>query len=499
MSSLVARNASDASSPTSLPCAMDPQSTSALVHLPLEILLRITHHISTVDLGNVRLTCRALERATFSFFSHEFFRKKQFMVSTFSLQALLDISKHPTLSPCLKHLILSTDRPEAIGMWGLNGQPMTEEESAQLELALADQMQLMTTGRLRDLLTEVFTNLKHLETVDIRDFDSPSRRRDRTQWRSYGARTLEAAARTTVRSRAWIINDPYPSQVFTATTAALAAAQARPRSIEVLERNRGGNGPFALQDAAFFIPGHIDSSMASLLGSLQSLHLSVSFHTRREPFMIQKFLALATNVTWLRLNFHCPQITHPECVISWLGQDPDCSQARPFETPSPKLPMLERLDLGDATLSYKSVLRCLAKFAPTLKSVYLRRICFQDDDNINRDEPINPWDSFLKAIPRTSNLDLKVLDISYPRTSTYQWWIDITFDKPGGRNPATQWRCTTSTLTMEKAIEQVRGAIRIKWPTSEQSVPTEESDTEESEETEEEEGNENDGSEQAAE
>ncbi|KAL1837765.1 hypothetical protein VTJ49DRAFT_3429 [Mycothermus thermophilus] len=474
---------------------MDPQSTSPLVHLPLEILLRITHHISTVDLGNVRLTCRALERATFSFFSHEFFRKKQFMITTFSLQVLLDISKHPTLSPCLKHVILSTDRPKATEPWG---RVITEEQSVQLELALADHMQLLTTGRLRDMLTDVFTNLKHLETVDIRNFNSPSRHRDRTQWRSYGARTLEAASHVRVYASPWITNDPYPSEVFTATTAALAAAQARPKSIEVLERNRGHDGPFSLQDAAFYIPPHIKSSMASLLGGLESLHLTMSFHPRKEPFMIQKFLALATNVTWLRLNFHCLHVDHPECVISWLGQDPGFSQTKSFETPPAKLPKLERLDLGDATLNYKSVLRLLTKFAPTLKSVSLRRICFQDDENMNRDEPVNPWNSFLKAIPRIPNLDLKVLDISYPRTSTYHWWIDVTFEQSGGRNPPTQWQCTTSTMTMEKAIEQALEAIRIKWPSWGRSA-TSESESEESDEMEEEEENEDDGGEEAAE
>src|SRR5688500_18577776 len=61
--------------------------------LPLEVLLRITHSLKTEELGNFRLTCRGIEGLLHNSFAREFYSCKQFMISDFSLQALIDISK----------------------------------------------------------------------------------------------------------------------------------------------------------------------------------------------------------------------------------------------------------------------------------------------------------------------------------------------------------------------------------------------------------------------
>ncbi len=75
----------------------------------------ITYYLSTPELGNVRLTCKALERSLFNFFSHEFFRKKQFMMFEDSLSALIEISKHPALAPFLVRRDLSTSGSRFVG------------------------------------------------------------------------------------------------------------------------------------------------------------------------------------------------------------------------------------------------------------------------------------------------------------------------------------------------------------------------------------------------
>lgn len=87
------------------------QAGSPFAQLPAEVLTRITRWIPTPDLSAVRQTCKVIERKTFASWSHEFFRKRQFMISTFSLQTLLDIAKHEHLGPMLKHVCISTDRP----------------------------------------------------------------------------------------------------------------------------------------------------------------------------------------------------------------------------------------------------------------------------------------------------------------------------------------------------------------------------------------------------
>lgn len=71
---------------------------NALLDLPLEVLLNITSHLDTPSYGNLRQVSSALEKRTFEAFAKEFFSTKSFMITTFSLKNLLDISKHETLS-----------------------------------------------------------------------------------------------------------------------------------------------------------------------------------------------------------------------------------------------------------------------------------------------------------------------------------------------------------------------------------------------------------------
>jgi len=81
---------------------------SVLLSLPLEILVEISSYLTTPDLGALRLTCKQVERSLWDWFSKEFFAKKQFMITQQSLQALVDISHHPSLSKILQHVIIST-------------------------------------------------------------------------------------------------------------------------------------------------------------------------------------------------------------------------------------------------------------------------------------------------------------------------------------------------------------------------------------------------------
>lgn len=80
-----------------------------LLSLPLELLVHISSFVSTSDLAALRLTCKQTEKSLYEWFSEEFFVKKQFMLTQPSLQALLDISRHVSLSKKLKHLIIATN------------------------------------------------------------------------------------------------------------------------------------------------------------------------------------------------------------------------------------------------------------------------------------------------------------------------------------------------------------------------------------------------------
>jgi hypothetical protein len=80
-----------------------------LLSLPLELLVYISSFVSTPDLAALRLTCKQAEKSLYEWFSEEFFVKKQFMLTQPSLQALLDISRHVSLSKKLRHLIIATN------------------------------------------------------------------------------------------------------------------------------------------------------------------------------------------------------------------------------------------------------------------------------------------------------------------------------------------------------------------------------------------------------
>lgn len=448
---------------------INPQLDSRLVQVPLEVLIRITYFISTKELGNARLTCKALERNLFNFFSHEFFRKKQFMVSSDSLQTLIAISKHPTLSASLKHVIISTDR-----LQNTFDVVATEEQKRNRDIARADHFSLLATGTARDMLAEAFGGLTSLETVDIRDFNSLSRNRDGygSPWRSYGAVTLSNSTLSVVASQPFVDLDEYATQLFSTVTAALAGSQSRPRSIEVLLKN----WRWGLHDRAFFIPPRLGSSMTQLLSELQSLHLSL--HPSGEFFMIQKFLSLTPKLTWLRLNFsdrrryaHDGAEDH---LLSWLGLLETEPPAKPVDMGPVQLRRLERLDLGSATVWPQALLKLVTKFAPTLRSLYLRRVTLCDSHDL--DVKVNPWKTLLPKLAKVPGVGLHELGLSILKhCKRKKSGGDRSFANPvvvGNvffNNPQTgkedrERTCSTHSLTLEKAIEEVVAQMTEEWP-----------------------------------
>lgn len=158
-----------------------------LLSIPLELLVAISSHLPTQDLSSLRLTCKQIEKSLFGWFSQEFFTKKQFMLTEKSLQALVDIAKHETLSPKLTHVIIATN------VYSDHPQTFRDESKAVSYLqGRDDQRELMGSGDDRLMLTEAFKNLPNLKVVGIRDFNSNNRRRDGeyASWSSWGATTI---------------------------------------------------------------------------------------------------------------------------------------------------------------------------------------------------------------------------------------------------------------------------------------------------------------------
>ena len=89
------------------------------------------------------------------------------MLTHKSLQALIDISKHVSLSKKLSHIIIATN------VYGEIPLRFKDEDAATCYIqGYEDQKTLLSTGIDREMLTEAFERLDNLSTIGIRDFNA---------------------------------------------------------------------------------------------------------------------------------------------------------------------------------------------------------------------------------------------------------------------------------------------------------------------------------------
>lgn len=133
----------------------------ALSQLPPELLLRMSDCLTTSELGYLRLTCKAIESTLFDTFAKEFFTKRQFMIEHNSLQALLDIANHPTLSKWLTQVIIGADV--------LRRSPDIARRSScvHYRTGFLERQTLLNTGLACEMLVEAFSKLPNLQTVGV--------------------------------------------------------------------------------------------------------------------------------------------------------------------------------------------------------------------------------------------------------------------------------------------------------------------------------------------
>lgn len=431
----------------SLPAnAQQPQatpSTGPLADIPVEVLLRITSFLPTTDLGNVRLTCRTLEQSLFHFFSHEFFRKKQFMVFTDSLQALIDISKHPALSRVLKHVIIATDGLSQttishMQVKGSNGQFDDTTFFNQAYLAQADQVHLLESGGLKDMLAEAFRNLPNLDTVDIRDFTSTTRNRDGegARWNSYGSKTLarRICPVSGPTSEGLSLSNghahpQFPDKIFSAMVAALAAADAHPSQIHINIRSKPYRQPWDLSDKAFYIPPRLETPLEPILAGLTTLHLALAANDavylrdpqNQSPIMLHRFLSLTPNLTWLRLNMS-PQppaaqggVPPWEAVFKWIIDESTQAHAHassPYQTQPVRFPKLEQLDIGHVVMVERTILLLVRKLASSLKTLSLRRVALLKPQDTDPDKA-SGWAHLIERIGAVNGVDIREMNLAF--------------------------------------------------------------------------------------
>ncbi|KAK5993846.1 hypothetical protein PT974_07283 [Cladobotryum mycophilum] len=405
-------------SATAMTVIPDHRSTPPLLTMPIEILTRISHHLNTTDFCNVRLTCRGLEQALFNDFADDFFSRKQFMISEFSLGALIDIAKS-RLGWTMKHVNLSVDHitlaTNAISFLG-------EEQQRYCHAYRAQQINLWSTGLVHDLLAEAFRHLPNLESVVIRDFNSYTRHRDgpKKAWKSYGAKIMRDTCGvepvTNYETGHYMgYQVDYAGQLFTAVLKSLGTVDARPKSIKIYER-RGNR----LQDTAFYIPRAIEAKVLPVLNNLTELHLCIREipssiqHNSINYLYLRKFLAHCSNLEILRLNSHFDNydMIERDCLKSlqlWLAAPP----------PRPAQHLKITLSFGFMSTTTDDLLAILTKFAPTLKRLELWKVILgakdpQNDDRIARAN-ICLWTRFFRKLLAIPGLDINEILLGFLR------------------------------------------------------------------------------------
>ncbi|KAK3370518.1 hypothetical protein B0H63DRAFT_317738 [Podospora didyma] len=455
--------------------SFNPQAGSPLSKLPTELFFHVGRSVSTVDLTNLRLTCKAVEHAIGAYFAHEFFRRKQFMISTKSLQTLIDISKHAHFRVHLKHVSIATDRIlSRSGLRGPNTASPTQQQTRLAHEAWADQCSLMPSGIARDMLQEAFANLPELEVVDIRDFNSSSRNRDGvgTLWRSYGAPTFEQETGMQLfqNSLGATVDDDFVSNLFSAVINALAAANKRPKNIETLLRSHS-----KLTECAFAIPPRVKSSVVPLLADLQVLHLSLSLRgmipqpgfggsNGLAEVSLRGFLQHMVNLRWLRLNFQDHLHDNVKSLLEWLAADHQASQANPAhgDIASPSLSCLTQLDLGSLASSPQTIVKLLAKVAPSLRTLSLRRMSLVDSQN-TADKRVNPWPNLFQILVQRG-VALRDVAISLPSFRTadgFRFNIHFRDQQNKATSESHHYDENTQVLFAKVAQEMI-----VNWPRS---------------------------------
>lgn len=259
------------------------EATPPILRLPIDVIVKIASYLSISDLSALRLTCRAVDDLLIEFYHRKVFRAKQFWMDEASLQALIDMSTHPTISRELKHVTLGS---EHIYLEQENP-PYTSAQIQQLHLRLASQRYMQHTGTDIAMLAKAFARLPNLQTLTIRDVDNCTKS---TEY---------------MKSTTYTIGG-----MFRKLLVALAHA------IEVIVEDQR----CAPCDRDFYIPAALQSSFKPTLSKLTKLHLALyiekglpglitlmEFKRGREapatnfsPLLL-KFISLTPRITSLRL------------------------------------------------------------------------------------------------------------------------------------------------------------------------------------------------------
>ena len=394
--------------------------TSLLLKLPLELLLNITNHLTTPELGNMRLSCRQVQALLFPSFAQEFFERKQFMLTIFSLQALVDISKSRLGRHVHSlHIALETVRSPGLNRPGVRTRRITSGQAHRQIQSYTEQWIFRSTGRDLDMLAEALRNLGSLKDIVIRDSNSHGRIRDgpTASWNSYGSQTF--LDQTNSLTATHHLPESSVWEVFLTVLRAIAAAKADIKGIELVLRKH--EMPWT---GSLYIPEYLRHILTPVLRNLEKLHLCSGDASRRDEATSSfgRILStlgvcdLITHTSNLRelsfkgptrggrpltetafLNWLALPIGDEERLVTcrkgpgeeWNAEEEQILRSSPCAV---ALPHLTTLSVGRLALAADLLENLIVKFSSTVRHLELWRVSLYVGPH---DEPASSWTKLL--------------------------------------------------------------------------------------------------------
>ncbi|POS71288.1 hypothetical protein DHEL01_v210319 [Diaporthe helianthi] len=379
---------------------------SLLLRLPNELFDQVLKYLPGQDVNDVRLTCRQSRSKSFNFWARTFFTKRQFMIDDYSLQTLLNISRHPELRSVLTYLIIGTDQINTKDTLSfLHRMHATNPNRISTMFrywrdAAAAQQALLNTGRATELLSQAIANLTELKAISISgsmNSRCPPYLPNTIEYPNQGLRSYGASAYQMQRRD---VSDQVPNsrgfldKVFNCILNALMRSS--PRNLRTLKTNLGrGSSLPHLNDEAFYLPPFALFTTGNLtfLAYLTRLHLDVNFESRSvrrirrlaehqhtfDPCNdgLRNILCACYGLVSLTLNVFCAPHYVNHCDFTACLVDPVGGQS---DTPV-DWPFLQSLVLKGLYMSPTTLRNIFVKF-DTVKNVILKDIflleCFID-------------------------------------------------------------------------------------------------------------------------
>lgn len=367
------------------------------------------------------------------------------VIDEYSLQTLLDISRHPELSLALTHLVIGVDEIDTKDTLShiRDTQWMSPARNATVFRCWRDaasaQQALLNTGRATELLSSAISNLKNLDTVSI----SGSKIFSHTPYynkvfqypdmgmRSYGSSAYQMQDRYVTSC---IPNSKgFVERVFNCVLNSLV--RSAPKITSLTTNLNTDDFIEHLSDEAFDLPPFAPfyTSGFTMLAGLSELHLDVNLSSEllhkvyalsehRHNFdpcntSLRQLLCATCNLECLTLNFYggTPMESHCD-FTTWLCEPADCPTDSRVHWP-----FLRRLVLKGLFISPSQLRAIFVKFhtlrSAALHSVYLRH-CFIDHPpvpELSTDDVENLWASFFQgsyaALTRLESLELDRLAV----------------------------------------------------------------------------------------